>query len=224
MRWATTPPPWAPGHAIVLFGTWAEFILPALIVLGLFTRIAALGMIGFVIVQTWVDIIGHGVGHRDHRRMVQQHPGDAIVDQRAFWIFLLLVLVLRGAGPAVARCDPLAALQKRRLHRRVPAQVKPPVARFDHGPLHHRGMGGQELAGAAARAASDSPRQVVERVHQFRPEAPSGTAPAWQSSSGVSRTSTKPVMPRLAQARESPCGRYRSSATRRPSSPCLLFQ
>jgi putative oxidoreductase len=83
----------------VLFGTWAEFILPALVVLGLFTRIAALGMIGFVIVQTWVDIMGHGVGSRDHRRMVQQHPGDAIVDQRAFWIFLLLVLVLRGAGP-----------------------------------------------------------------------------------------------------------------------------
>jgi putative oxidoreductase len=31
--------------------------------------------------------------------LVQQHPGDVIVDQRAFWIFLLLVLVLRGGGP-----------------------------------------------------------------------------------------------------------------------------
>ena len=33
---------------VVLVGTWAEFILPALIVLGLVTRFAALGMIGFI--------------------------------------------------------------------------------------------------------------------------------------------------------------------------------
>jgi putative oxidoreductase len=80
---------------IVLLGTWSEFLLPALIVLGLFTRLAALGMIGFVAVQTWVDVVGHGVetgGWFDN-------TAGAIADQRAFWIFLLLVLVLRGAGP-----------------------------------------------------------------------------------------------------------------------------
>ena len=37
---------------VVLAGTWAEFILPILLVLGLFTRLAALGMIGFIIVQS----------------------------------------------------------------------------------------------------------------------------------------------------------------------------
>jgi len=36
--------------AVVVAGTLAEFILPLLIVIGLFTRLAAFGMIGFVIV------------------------------------------------------------------------------------------------------------------------------------------------------------------------------
>jgi putative oxidoreductase len=94
--------------ATVLFGTWAEFILPALVVLGLFTRIAALGMIGFVIVLTWVDIMGHGAGPETIGAWFNNTSGDAILDQRAFWIFLLIVLVLRGAGPAVARRADLA--------------------------------------------------------------------------------------------------------------------
>ncbi len=80
---------------IVLMGTWSEFLLPALILVGLFTRLAALGMIGFVAVQTWVDVAGHGVetgGWFDN-------SATAMADQRAFWVFLLVVLVLRGAGP-----------------------------------------------------------------------------------------------------------------------------
>ncbi|MEM8732561.1 MAG: DoxX family membrane protein, partial [Pseudomonadota bacterium] len=49
------------GHwFIALLGTWAEFILPLLILLGLLTRLAALGMIGFVIVQSLTDVYGHG--------------------------------------------------------------------------------------------------------------------------------------------------------------------
>ena len=46
---------------IALAGTWAEFILPVLIVIGLATRLAALGMIGFVLVQSYVDITGHAL-------------------------------------------------------------------------------------------------------------------------------------------------------------------
>ena len=41
---------------VVLLGTWAEFVLPVLIVIGLLTRLAALGMIGFVLVQTLTDL------------------------------------------------------------------------------------------------------------------------------------------------------------------------
>jgi putative oxidoreductase len=81
---------------VVILGTWAEFVLPALIVLGLFTRIAALGMIAFIAVQTWVDIIGHGVALG---AWFDTSPSADIADQRAFWTFLLATLALMGPGP-----------------------------------------------------------------------------------------------------------------------------
>jgi putative oxidoreductase len=83
---------------VVVAGTWAEFILPALIVLGLFTRLAALGMIGFVVVQSLTDIYGHGLG-TEVGAWFDRFPDAIIMDQRALWIFLLLTLVLKGAGP-----------------------------------------------------------------------------------------------------------------------------
>lgn len=86
---------------IVLAGTWAEFILPALLVLGLFTRLAAIGMIGFVVVQSLTDLYGHGALHdpKTFGAWFDRFPDAAILDQRAFWIFVLLVLVIKGAGP-----------------------------------------------------------------------------------------------------------------------------
>lgn len=87
--------------AVVVAGTWAEFILPTLIVLGLLTRLSALGMIGFVIVQSLTDLVGHG--GFEHIETVgawfDRFPDSAILDQRSFWIFVLLVLVIKGAGP-----------------------------------------------------------------------------------------------------------------------------
>lgn len=81
---------------VVLSGTWAEFILPLLIVLGLFTRLAAAGMIGFVVVQSLTDIVGHGAA----TGAWFDGPSDALIaDQRAFWIFLLAYLVVKGGGP-----------------------------------------------------------------------------------------------------------------------------
>lgn len=80
---------------IVLLGTWSEFLLPVLIALGLFTRIAALGMMGFVLIQTWVDVTGHDAALG---RLFDRHA-DGLIDSRALWLFLLLVLVLKGAGP-----------------------------------------------------------------------------------------------------------------------------
>lgn len=84
---------------VVLAGTWAEFILPALIVIGLLTRLAALGMIGFVLVQSLTDVLGHSAGTGG---WFDAASDAAIADQRAFWILLLLILVLRGAGPLSA--------------------------------------------------------------------------------------------------------------------------
>lgn len=87
--------------AVVVAGTWAEFILPALIVLGLLTRLSALGMIGFVVVQSLTDLIGHGgLEHKEtFGAWFDRFPDSIIMDQRAFWIFLLVVLVVKGAGP-----------------------------------------------------------------------------------------------------------------------------
>lgn len=85
----------------VLGGTWAEFILPALIVLGLLTRLAALGMIGFIVVQSLTDLYGHN-GWDDSKVLggwFDRFPDGIILDQRAFWVFVLLVLVVKGAGP-----------------------------------------------------------------------------------------------------------------------------
>ncbi|MDF0600122.1 DoxX family protein [Psychromarinibacter sp. C21-152] len=84
---------------VALAGTWAEFVLPPLIVLGLFTRLAALGMVGFVAVQSLTDIYGHGADAETIGMWFDRVPDAHIVDQRAFWVFVLLYLVFRGGGP-----------------------------------------------------------------------------------------------------------------------------
>jgi putative oxidoreductase len=87
-------------HTIVVAaGTWGEIIVPFLIIIGLFTRAAALAMVVFVVVQSVVDIIGHGADAATRGAWFDGDPGGLIFDQRAFWIFLLLYLVMRGAGP-----------------------------------------------------------------------------------------------------------------------------
>ncbi len=86
-----------PGYStiIVLAGTWAEFILPVLIIVGLLTRPAALGMIGFVVVQSLTDIIGHGA---EAGAWFDGSSDSLIMDQRSLWVLLLLILVFKGAG------------------------------------------------------------------------------------------------------------------------------
>jgi len=85
--------------AVVTAGTLAEFALPALILVGLLTRLAALGMIGFVVLQSLTDIIGHGVDAGTIGAWFDRVPDSIILDQRLLWVFVLLTLVLKGAGP-----------------------------------------------------------------------------------------------------------------------------
>jgi putative oxidoreductase len=85
-------------HLIVIAGTWSEFILPTLIVLGLLTRLAALGMIGFVVLQSLTDVYGLGLGD-EVGGWFDRFPDAIILDQRALWVFILVVLVIKGAGP-----------------------------------------------------------------------------------------------------------------------------
>ncbi len=99
--------------AVAVAGTIAELTLPILVVLGLFTRIAALGLIGFVFVQSITDIFGHGIMGDDLGRWFDMASGALILDQRALWITLLLTLVFLGAGPLsldriLARMRPMS--------------------------------------------------------------------------------------------------------------------
>ena len=84
---------------VVTAGTLAEFILPLLIVIGLLTRLAAIGMIGFTLVQSLTDIVGHHADAATIGNWFDRASDALIVDQRAFWILLLLILVIKGAGP-----------------------------------------------------------------------------------------------------------------------------
>jgi putative oxidoreductase len=85
-------------HYVVAAGTYAEIILPVLIVLGLFTRIAAIGMLVFIMVQSYVDIMFHGVDVDTIGMLFDREPGSVISDQRLLWSALLIYLAIRGAG------------------------------------------------------------------------------------------------------------------------------
>ena len=89
--------PFFPHTVIAYAGTYAEFILPILVVIGLFTRIAALGMIVFVFIQSYVDVFGHGKVD-ELGAWFDGNSNALILDQRALWVFLLVYLVIRGAG------------------------------------------------------------------------------------------------------------------------------
>jgi putative oxidoreductase len=84
--------------AVVLAGTWAEFILPLLILIGLATRLAALGMIGFVIVQSLTDIIGHGIAGDSLGYWFDRAPDSVILDQRTLWVVVLMIPLTMGGG------------------------------------------------------------------------------------------------------------------------------
>lgn len=83
---------------VVVAGTYAEFLLPLLIVLGLLTRLSALGMIAFTFVQSFVDIAFHGADATTLGAWFDRLPDAAIMDQRLLWVFLLVILVVKGAG------------------------------------------------------------------------------------------------------------------------------
>ena len=91
-----------PQHLLVISGTWVEFLLPALLLIGLHTRAAALGMIGFIFVQNLTDLFGHGALSQPETlgAWFDRAPDSLILDQRAFWLLLLSILVIKAAGAA----------------------------------------------------------------------------------------------------------------------------
>lgn len=87
-----------PWGLIVIMGTYAEFILPLLIVVGLFSRLAALGMIGFIAVQTLVDVTVHKIGAESIGALFDRFPDSLIADQRLLWLVPLAVIAIKGPG------------------------------------------------------------------------------------------------------------------------------
>lgn len=83
---------------VVLAGTYAEVLLPILLLLGLFTRLASLAMIGFVAVMSIVDVWFHHLDAASIGAMFDRLPTALILDQRLLWIFPLVYLVIKGAG------------------------------------------------------------------------------------------------------------------------------
>ncbi len=85
---------------IVIGGTVGEFVLPVLIILGLLTRLSALGMIVFIVMQSLTDLYGHGgIEHDGTLGAWFDRASDALIlDQRSFWVLGLMILVLKGGG------------------------------------------------------------------------------------------------------------------------------
>lgn len=86
-------------HVIVFAGSVTEIILPVLILIGLLTRPAAAAMIGFVIVQSVVDVVGHGLDAATIGAWFDRFSSALVLDQRAYWVLGLLILVFMGPGP-----------------------------------------------------------------------------------------------------------------------------
>lgn len=101
-----------PWTIMVYAGTYAEFILPILVVAGLFTRIGALGMLGFIAVQSIVDVVLHMVGPEATGAWFDRFSDSLILDQRLMWMVPLVYLVVRGAG-AVSLDHLLVTMSRR---------------------------------------------------------------------------------------------------------------
>jgi putative oxidoreductase len=84
---------------VIMAGTYAEFVLPALLIIGLATRPAAFAMAGFIVVQSLTDIVGHHADPATIGLLFDRASDSLILDQRAYWMLGLLTLMGLGAGP-----------------------------------------------------------------------------------------------------------------------------
>jgi putative oxidoreductase len=84
---------------VIMAGTYAEFVLPALIIIGFATRPVAFAMVGFVVVQSLTDIVGHHADAATIGALFDKDSASLILDQRAFWFLGFATMIGLGAGP-----------------------------------------------------------------------------------------------------------------------------
>ncbi|MFT6169324.1 MAG: putative oxidoreductase [Celeribacter sp.] len=99
---------------VIMAGTYAEFVLPALLIIGFATRPAAFAMAGFIVVQSLTDVIGHHADPATIGMWFDRASDALIMDQRAYWMLGLITLIGLGAGPV-----SVDGVIKRRLSRAV---------------------------------------------------------------------------------------------------------
>lgn len=85
---------WVAVHGLVL----AEALLPMLLVIGLATRFAAIGLVGLVITTSVIDIFDHSAPPEVVGGLFDASPYDQILDLRLLWIMLLSVPAVLGGG------------------------------------------------------------------------------------------------------------------------------
>jgi putative oxidoreductase len=67
--------------------------------MGLLTRIAAIGMAGFVMVQSYVGITGHNKTGANLGAWFDGTSNKLVMDQRLMRMLLFAIMILKGAGP-----------------------------------------------------------------------------------------------------------------------------
>lgn len=116
---------------IVLAGTWGEILLPVMIVVGLLTRIACLGMIVFIAVMTYVDVNMPGVKPETIGSLFDG-KAEGKWDDHLLWAFLVLIPVLKGPGP-ISVDFVLGRVLRRRAER--PKTEDPAAEAVDSSPV-----------------------------------------------------------------------------------------
>ncbi|WP_102223554.1 DoxX family protein [Acidimangrovimonas sediminis] len=101
-----------PWHVVVAAGTVAELALPLMLVTGLATRVAALGLLGFFAVMSLTDVYGHMVDGATIGLPFDADPYGKILDQRLLWAMIVAVPLWLGGG--AVSLDRLIAPRLRR--------------------------------------------------------------------------------------------------------------
>ncbi len=162
---------------VVVAGTWAELLLPAMIAVGLATRLAGLGLMAFVAIQSLTDVFGHDMADlKTLGAWFDRFPDSVILDQRLFWIFVLGFLVVRGGG--VLSLDALVRRRLAPLRGQATIRVRP--RRYRRGPRpsnpatsdRHSRSGGVSSAPARPQSAPASAFPAV--AGSFHAMSPNG--------------------------------------------------